>query len=359
MPMQLACQEGDSSSSHVDVTSVHPSAPEASLPRRSYSSSDLHGHADRTGRGTKLPLERSPLAPLLASSATTLPPAGGTPQDVHLPTPPHASTATVSPHGDSRHAIPGNEAAEQENSLLQAECHRLREDLLRERDERCALAVRVEALSRLWEAIYPVGNLAAADPLLVAKAAGLSAQPPASFTTAPVLAGTDGNASSSASQNIAMAQLQQAAAEPASPNSESHSSVKTLIDESSIVPEPSAVIGIHSFSCAAEASGTPPPNSGNNRSPRTVSPRAKGGIGENSAPFESHALRVSSHSDSKVKDSRRILEEMSASGVLDRDLGLRRGLNEDTKGSKEEVVMFLQGKVCLDRAREGKVMRAK
>jgi hypothetical protein len=227
--------------------------------------------------------------------------------------------ATVSPHGDSRHAIPGNEAAEQENSLLQAECHRLREDLLRERDERCALAVRVEALSRLWEAIYPVGNLAAADPLLVAKAA----------------------------------------AEPASPNSESHSSVKTLIDESSIVPEPSAVIGIHSFSCAAEASGTPPPNSGNNRSPRTLSPRAKGGIGENSAPFESHALRVSSHSYSKVKDSRRILEEMSASGVLDRDFGLRRGLNEDTKGSKEEVVMFLQGKVCLDRAREGKVMRAK
>lgn len=133
----------------------------------------------------------------MASSAATLPPAQSSPQQESPPVSPPAAS------GGHRRRVTGLQAtprcAAADESILQAECIRLREELEQERAERRALAMRVDALSRLWEA------------------AGIAEELPLAESAS------------------------QATIEDESPG---RSSVQTIVDESSIVPDSSAVLGL-------------------------------------------------------------------------------------------------------------------
>lgn len=215
--------------------------------------------------------------------------------------------------------------------MLQAECSRLREELLRERVERCALADRVDALSRMWEA------------------AGLSADVKLRHHASEAQQQAEVVGSWTSSGHSFIGARGQATPEPDKSHSTGlHSSARTLMDESSIVPESSAVIGIRGFINAAEASLTPrgchdaedvttstpalrppsPQGSTRRRSPRTVSPESLGGGCENNLVFEKE---MPFRGDSIVKDARAVLAEMSNSGVFDRDLGARRSFSDECK----------------------------
>merc|ERR1719272_2512654 len=92
------------------------------------------------------------LPPLVASCATTLPPPLSA-REAHF-TPRHSGGRPPAPWvtSSARTEILSPEEPEGDSSTLQAECSRLREELVQERAERCALAMRVDALSKMWEA---------------------------------------------------------------------------------------------------------------------------------------------------------------------------------------------------------------
>jgi len=300
----------------------------------------------------------------------------------------------------------GCEGTEQENSALQAECNRLREELIRERAERCALAMRVDALSRMWEAAGLSGEMASqpAASTEVSEVPSLavdsSAVPPEPSDELPSPSGWDASAAGaigeSQSQGLALESVEGLVTpEQGSPNTGLHSSVQTIMDESSIVPESSAVIGLpgftsvteandatpkgrHSYEVDEEESGSTPilrplsPTCGSHRrSPRTASPPRQvnpsdaesqrlpgnvtgpGGVTRLKETLSEGPGRI----DSMVADARGILAEMTASGVLDRDLGLRRALKEEgqvcaqSEAANGSTLAFYR-KRCLEVARE-------
>jgi len=260
--------------------------------RRHSSSSCVESAADgkRSSQGKKASMEKLPLAPLLASSATTLPPAGS-PRE-WLP-PPMAAPL----HGTPRAALTpqscvtirraGDVVEHPLNGTLQAECTRLREELERERAEKCALAMRFDALSRMWEA---------------------AGQPREPALRAVALSGGSRSSATGLIEEVS----------PSSPDS-LHSSVRTLMDESSIIPDASAIVGRGAVDVTPtlgrpgrrgmeeELVGTPSLRlpcrySSPSQSPRTISPHRNAHRG--------------------------ILTEMTTSGVLGRDLGVLNVQNE-------------------------------
>lgn len=266
------------------------------VPERRHSSSSCSasaGEGTRLSQGRKASEDRLPLAPLLASTATTLPP-GGSPREwppPALPTPPHSTPCTTVTSQSSVHLRRAGEGGE-----LQAECVRLREELLQERAEKSALARRFDALSQMWQAAghseVPEGG-----------SCGSSTGPNGTVLDTTEILTPDRNGS---------------------PKS-LHSSVRTIMDESSIVPEASAVVGPIGFEDAGEASPTPDRQAWQEGSEEELV----------STPLRLRGQFCGSSPDSPRTASpqncdplRGVLTEMTTSSLLERDVCLMRALNE-------------------------------
>lgn len=264
------------------------------VPERRHSSSSCSasaGEGRRLSQGRKASLDRLPLEPLVASTATTLPP-GGSPRErppLVLPAPPHSTPClTVTPQSSAPLHRDG------QGGELQAECVRLREELLQERAEKRALAKRYDALSQMLQAVARVG-------VPEGDSCGSTTGPNGTVLDTTEILTLDRNGS---------------------PKS-LHSSVRTIMDESSIVPEASAIAGPIGYEGAGEASPTPGHQAwqGSEEEPVRTPQRPRGQFcGSNLA-----SPRTASPQNGNLL--RGVLTEMTASSLMERDVGLMRALN--------------------------------
>lgn len=171
---------------------------------------------------------RSPTAQLVAR-----------PLEEERPAPPPGDAAAGDAAAGGEAVAPASPGKKQGSVELEAECTRLREELLKERAERWALAMQMDALTRMWAAagLHSQKGREDAEPFAAAAAAASAAAVAAlpEFQTGPPR--PPGGGSGAPPPVVGPNE-----AEVYSPSAYD-SSVQTILDESSVVPDASAVIG--------------------------------------------------------------------------------------------------------------------